>query len=124
MQFGLKSTLALAAVVAVAIPVTRWLRADTIFHADSSFVICFPDGRTIPTNHWIRSPSDFDFSFLLTDQAGQHNMIQHSDSSKIATIIHDGKKYAALVNDFRVCGPRYRGEYWVTLGKEIDTATN
>lgn len=123
MQFGLKTMLAFAAVLAIAIPVTRWFRADTIFHANSSFVICFPDGSTIPTNHWIRRPSDFDFSFLQSDQAGQYNMIQHTDSSKIATIMQEGEKFAAVVKNFRVRGPSYRGEYWVTLGKVIDIAT-
>lgn len=122
LQFGLKSAIAVAAIVAVTIPVVRWLRADTIFHADASFIIRFPDGRTVATNRWVRRSSDLDFSFLVTDQIGQFNIIQHYDSSKVATITHDGRKYAALVTDFRVRGPSYRGEYWLTLGNEIGLA--
>ncbi len=119
LRFGLKSVFALAAIVAFTIPIVQWLRADAIFHANTSFVIRFPDGRTVATNRWVRRTSDFDFTLLATDQLGQFNIIQHNDSSKVATINYDGTEYAALVTDFRVRGPVYRGEYWLTLGNTI-----
>lgn len=124
LRFGLKSVFALAAIVAVSIPIAKWLRADTIFYADASFIIRFPDGKTIATNRWFRRTSDLDFSLLVADQARQFNIIQDNDSSAVATINYDGKKYAALITHYRVRGPSYRGEFWLKLGKEFGVATD
>ena len=114
----------LVAIVAVSIPITRWLSADTIFHADSSFTIHFPDGSVIVTNRWFKKASDFEYRLLMTDRAHEFKIKQPHVDSDVAAVYRDGKKYAVLLTDYKIRGPSYRGEFWVEIGEEIKIPAN
>jgi hypothetical protein len=130
MRFRLTGLFAAIFAIASLICSYQWLQTNTIFHFDSNAVLVLPDGRRFPTNRWVDCRIDMSFSFLCTDVKGEYLLIQNNETSKVAKVKLEDGIYEAVISQFKVRGPKYRGEYWIIQGKmakqistEVDIAT-
>lgn len=118
-QIGRRGVFVGLALIAITIVGVRWLRTDTIFYAESTSVLQLPDGQTLTTNRWMTRNDNLDLVLLTTDQRNEYFIIQDYDNTKVAMLQIGDKEFEAVVTDYRVRGPNYRGEYWLRPGKPV-----